>query len=462
MVKPPALVVPSSAADDPQRMGSERAQIVFVDDDGSFRPIMAREIERMGYSVRAFADAAGVAEHVCASPPAAMVLDLKLPGEGGMQLLERLLAQEPDLQVIVLTGHGAVLEAVQAMRAGAFDFLTKPVSLDVLEQALKRAVATSALIAENRWLRRVAAQGDALLLTSPMSRRIEAQIDRIGPSEKNVLICGESGVGKELVARRLHAESSRRNRPFLAVNCGAIPRSLVESELFGHVRGAFTGANAERPGLFDAADGGTLFLDEVGEFPLDLQPALLRAVQFGEVRPVGSDGAHTVDVRVVAATHRDLRAGIEARTFREDLFYRIAVFELDVPPLRERRDDVIALARHFLAREGARSGRPLRLDDSAEAWLASREWPGNVRELENAIVRLAVLARGSVISVSEAQSILEASGGRARAVEELPTLRLRDLERLAIGQALARHGGNKTRAAEELGIALKTLYNKLG
>jgi DNA-binding NtrC family response regulator len=296
---------------------------------------------------------------------------------------------------------------------------------------------------------------------SEAARRLDQQVGRVAASRESVLVLGESGTGKELVARRLHATSSRHAQPFVVVHCGAIPRQLVESELFGHVKGAFTGADQKRPGLFEAADGGTLFLDEVGELPLEVQPALLRAVQFGEIRPVGSDRVHRVDVRLVAATHRDLRAKVRDGSFREDLFYRLAVLELRVPPLRERPEDVVPLAEAFLAREAARAGRPLALDDAARAALCAHPWPGNVRELENAIVRLGVLADGPGITADDVAAIALPGGGDAPGNAALPTLDLHRLEQLAIAAALRRCGGNKTKAAQVLGIALKTLYNKL-
>ncbi|MCA8942831.1 MAG: sigma-54-dependent Fis family transcriptional regulator [Planctomycetes bacterium] len=443
-------------------MSSDAPNIVFVDDDSSFRRIMGREIERMGFAVDVFPDADGVRDRVASTLPSAVLLDLNMPGQSGMELLAELLQDDPGLQVIVLTGHGSVSEAVDAMRRGAFDFLTKPVSLDVLEQTLRKAVTTAELIAENRRLRRVAESDGSrvVVLESPAARRLEGQVVRIGPSEKSVLVTGESGVGKELVARMLHDTSPRREGPFVPVNCGAIPRQLIESELFGHSRGAFTGADRKRVGLFEAADRGTLFLDEIGELPLELQPALLRAIQFGEIRPVGGETTRNVDVRIVAATHRDLRARVAEQTFREDLFYRIAIFELHVPSLRERVEDISPLARHFLRRESRRSDRPLSLSADAEAWLEHQDWPGNVRELENAIVRLSVLASGSEIDLAAVRDVLDPTS-RARRDGGLPTLELRELERLAIAEAMRRHRGNKRAAAAELGIALKTLYNKL-
>ncbi len=444
-------------------MHATPAPIVFVDDDSSFRRIMSRELERLGFAVRSFESAEGVREHVSESQPRAVLLDLAMPGVGGLELLDGLLADDPKLQVVVLTGHGSVTEAVQAMRRGALDFLTKPVSLDVLEQTLRKAVATAELIAENRRLRRVATSGKVapLDLPSPESARLRSDVERVARADKSVLIQGESGVGKELVARMLHSESPRSEGPFVPVNCAAIPGQLVESELFGHRRGAFTGADAARIGLFEAASGGTLFLDEIGELPLEVQPKLLRALPFGEIRALGTETARIVDVRVVGATHRDLRALVAEGAFREDLFYRLAILELEVPALRQRRSDIPVLARHFLARESARAERPLRLTPAAEKWLTAREWPGNGRELENAMVRVSVLATREEVDEGDLARILTVARTE-RDSGALPTLELRELERLAIEQAMQRHGGNKRSAAQELGIALKTLYNKLG
>jgi DNA-binding NtrC family response regulator len=441
-----------------------RARVVLVDDDESFRKIMSRELERSGFELRSFPSAEGVCESVAADAPDALLLDLRMPGMPGDELLEELLAQNPDLQVIVLTGHGAVPEAVAAMRAGAFDFLSKPVALDVLEQTLLRAVELSRLIAENKRLRQASTTSAGVLsLPSKESQQLEQQIDKIAVSEQSVLILGESGTGKEIAARKLHAASPRRDAPFVPVNCAAIPADLIESELFGHAKGAFTGAGKARNGLFESADGGTLFLDEIGELPLSLQPSLLRALQLGEVRPVGSDESHRVDVRIIAATNQDLRERIAASKFREDLYYRLAVFEMKIPALRERPEDALALAQFFLHREAARSGRPLCLTPTAEQWVVEQAWPGNIRELENAILRVAVLASSPEIDVNQLLETRALPSDRAVGAKtrELPTLRIRDLEMLAIEAALQKCHGNKTRAAEELGIALKTLYNKL-
>ena len=441
-------------------------RVLLVEDESSLRRVLSLELGRMGQHVDAVPDANDITAVLERTMPDMVLLDLNLPGIGGMDALALIHAHDPELPVVVFTAHGTVALAVQAMQQGAYDFLTKPVSLDVLEQTVRRAQEHGRLLRENRLLRLAAAHGAAgaaiVAARSAVALRLDQQVDRIARASQPVLITGESGTGKELVARRLHSGSDRSDNPFVVVHCGAIPRQLIESELFGHKRGAFTGADQKREGLFEAADGGTLFLDEIGELPLDLQPALLRAVQFGEIRPVGSDEVRKVDVRVVAATHRDLRARVADGSFRQDLYYRLAVLEVEVPPLRERKEDIPALARAFLVREAARAGRPMRFDDGAVERLTRHDWPGNVRELENAIVRLSVLADRETVGAAEVEYLVFGSRPQAVAAgSALPTLDLHELETLAIRAAMAQHGGNKPKAAAELGIALKTLYNKL-
>ncbi len=439
-------------------------RLLLVEDDHSLRTVFRSELTRMGWHVVAHDSGDKVLEQLTGHEPDVVLLDLHLPGTPGIDVLAQIVQHDRELPVVVCTGHGTVSLAVQAMHAGAFDFLTKPVALDVLEQTVRRARQHGALLRENQRLRRAAAHAAAgALVVAPESaaaRRVDQQLARMAAADQSVLVTGESGTGKELVARRLHAGSARHQQPFVVVHCGAMPRQLVESELFGHVKGAFTGAEQKRPGLFEAADGGTLLLDEVGELPLEIQPALLRAVQFGEVRPVGSDAVRHVDVRILAATHRDLRRSVQEGSFREDLFYRLAVLELHVPPVRERPEDVAPLARAFLQREAARSGRRLEFDASAMQRLEAHTWPGNVRELENAIVRLGVLADGPTIGSRDVDDHVFRSGGTATG-GPLPSLDLGELEQMAIRAAMQRFDGNKTRAAAALGIALKTLYNKL-
>ena len=438
-----------------------KPRIVLVDDDDSLRRVLSLELAESGFDVRAFADASGVVESVRLEPPDALLMDLRLPGMSGLDLRAQVRSVDERAQVVVLTGHGAVPEAVEAMRRGAHDFLAKPVRLDVLEQVLRRAVERRALLEGNERLRRVVEHDSSpgqLLGSGPAMARLREELVRVARSDSHVLVLGENGTGKELVVRELHARSARASEPLVVLNCGAVPSNLVESELFGHEKGAFTGADRRRVGLFEAAHGGTLMLDEIGELPKSVQPVLLRALQFGEIRPVGSDRARRVDVRVVSATHRDLRERVRAGEFREDLFYRIAPLVLEVPALRERREDIPELARAFVARSASRLGRKLELEAGALESLQRHDWPGNVRELENAAERLCVMADGTSIRADLVQRHVLRTADASGA---MPTLNLEELERRAVIEALARHGGDKRAAAAELGVALKTLYNKI-
>jgi len=442
-----------------------KRRVLLVDDDDTLRRVLHKEIEAFGYEVRSLPDATGVDDVLRERAPDVALIDLRLPGMSGMQLLEHLRSVDAELPIVMLTGHGSVPDAVQAIRLGAYDFLTKPASLDHVEQVLGRACEHRALETRVRGLERLAAVDDSgapegtnrILGDSPEIDALRERIGRVAPTEAAVLIQGESGTGKELVARAIHAASTRAEQAFVVIQCGAIPDGLVESELFGHERGAFTGAHRRRPGLIEAAEGGTLFLDEIGELPLTVQPALLRVLQFGEIRPVGSERTRRADVRILSATHRDLEREIEKETFREDLFYRLSPIILQVPPLRERRDDIPLLARHFLAREAPNTS--CMLEAEAEQALRALDWPGNVRELENALVRLTTLASSPRIGADDVRDLV--ARRRTLRGERLPTLCLDDLERLAVLAAMDRHGGDKRAAAAELGIALKTLYNKL-
>ena len=438
-------------------------RVLFVDDDPTLREVLRRELEGFGCTVAAFSTPHAALEHIAREPADVALIDLRLPEMDGLELLRRLREADGTLPVVLLTGHGAVREAVEAMRLGAHDFLTKPIPLEALERTLRRACNERDLLQENRRLRRLtdtdSAGGAEILGTSAPVQALRALIARVAPSAAHVLVQGESGTGKELVARAIHAGSPRAPQPFVIVHCGAIPENLVESELFGHERGAFTGADRRRSGLFEAAHGGTLFLDELGELPLTVQPVLLRALQFGEVRAVGGNRVQQVDVRVVAATHRDLLAEVGAGRFREDLYYRLAPLVVEVPPLRVRDGDVQLLARVLLERESAKLGRRLTLEPAALAALARLDWPGNVRELENAITRLATLGGGPTLTATDVERLVVTR--QRSATGPLPTLDIEELERLAVFSALEKHAGNKRAAAAELGVSPKTLYSKL-
>ena len=440
-----------------------KSRLLFVDDDDTFRGVLHRELVGFGYEVESFAHAEAALEFLRSSRVDVALLDLRLPGMDGLALLREVAALDPQLPALILTGHGSFPDAVAAMRAGAFDFLGKPVPLDELELALERAVEHGALRRRNRLLRKLIDREVApeIVGESAAIHELRESIARVATTDARVLIQGESGTGKELVARAIHESSARREAAFVVVNCAAIPAELFESELFGHSRGAFTGAGQRRLGLIELAEGGTLFLDEVGELPLPLQPALLRAVQFGEYRPLGAERAERADVRFLTATNRDLQAAVDDGVFREDLYHRVASLTIHVPPLRERGGDVRLLAQRLLDAHNANHslGGSKSLSDDALSRLQAHEWTGNVRELENVIVRLVTLVDADQIGAADVDRHLRPMGRRETG--GLPSLDLETLERSALVQALKRHGGNRSRAAAELGIATKTLYNKI-
>ena len=440
-----------------------KKHILFVEDDERFRKVLEREIAGFGYEVSGMPDGETAVKAAGETRFDVALFDLRLPGISGIELLESIHELDPGLPVVFLTGHGSLPDAVEAMRAGAYDFLIKPTPLDELELALQRALEHGRLRRQNRNLRTLADREASweILGESQAVLELRRSIQRIAESEANVLVLGENGTGKELVARAIHRASPRRDSPFVVVNCGAIPNELFESELFGHARGAFTGAERKRQGLVELAEGGTLFLDEIGELPLAVQPALLRMLQFGEFRPVGSERNQTADARVVAATNRDLESGIEKGEFREDLYHRIATLEVVVPPLRERPGDVKLLALEFLSRHNREAPESAAKELSPEALdrLAEQAWTGNVRELENVVFRLVTLVDGAVIEADDVDRNVRSPAKRPR--PELSTLDLQTIERSAVVQALRLHQGHRERAAAELGVATKTLYNKI-
>lgn len=399
-----------------------------------------------------------------------VLLDLAMPGMDGVETLTRLRRLRPNLPVIVLTALGSVANAVAAMRAGATDFLIKPVAPERLETSIRNALKLNELAAEVRRLS-AGAKGEGfsgLVADSPATEKAIRLAMRAAQSAIPVLIEGESGVGKEVFARAVHAASERAARPFVAVNCGALPESLVESILFGHEKGAFTGAVARRIGKFEEADGGTLFLDEIGELPPEAQVKLLRAVQEGEVDPVG--GARTVktDIRLISATNRDLAAEVAAGRFREDLYYRVSVFPLTLPPLRQRREDIPPLAERFIARFSAQEGKSVvGLTDAARALLVSAPWPGNVRQLENAIYRAVVLTENRLLEPLDFSHLASPEPGFAESPSAHPFFDreghvrpLAEIEAAALEAALSRYDGSMSEAARRLGIGRTTLYRK--
>ncbi|TMQ67433.1 MAG: sigma-54-dependent Fis family transcriptional regulator [Candidatus Eisenbacteria bacterium] len=398
--------------------------------------------------------------------PDAVVCDLLMPpGPSGLELLRQVRAADPWVGFLMLTGHGTIEDAVKAIREGAFDFLTKPVDLERLRMLVNRIAERNEMRSEvTRLKRKLSTLGDdsGLVSRSLAMRRLHDLIEQVAPSSASVLITGESGSGKDFVAQTLHDLSGRSRAPFIAVNCPAIPEALLESELFGHERGAFTGALADRPGLFEHAAGGTLFLDEITEMSPGLQAKLLRVLETRRYRRVGGREERLADLRIVAATNRDPERSVSDGRLREDLYYRLNVFQLAVPPLRERREDIAPLAARFIAHFAGQNGRPVEgLSSEALAALEHFDWPGNVRELRNAIERAVVLARGPSIELADlpqqiARPVVVIERGASLVVEPLE-----EVERKAILGTLQRFAQNKTRAARALGISLKTLHNKL-
>jgi DNA-binding NtrC family response regulator len=443
--------------------------VLLVDDDDSMRRVLEYHLEHEAYGVKTVPSAERALEVLERGGVDLVMTDVRMAGMDGMTLLRRIRGDFPDLPVIVLTAHGTIEMAVEAMKVGAVDYLTKPIDRDALVIAVKKALEVRDLARENLTLRdelERRSRFDTLVGVSEAIEAVREAIRQAAASESTVLITGESGTGKELVARSIHGMSRRGRRPLVTVNCAGIPRELLESELFGHVRGAFTGATADKPGKFQLADGGTLFLDEVGDTEPGLQAKLLRAIQEREVERVGGRRPERVDIRVVSATNQDLPHRIRAGSFREDLYYRLNVFPIHVPPLRERPADVPPLVEHLALKHGR--GRRMIFEDGALEVLAAHPWPGNVRELENLVERLAVsvLAGGgreeARITPDMIRPRLVPGSAAAPSVEaeaDLPTLA--ESEVRLIREALRRAGGNKTWAARLLGVPRHVLLYRM-
>lgn len=441
-------------------------KILVVDDDQSLRRMMEYTLQQAGYSVAVASDGDEALKAVRKAPPRLIITDLKMERMGGLELLAKVREEFPEILMIVVTAFGSVESAVEAMQRGAHDYLVKPFSREALRLAVERALSYCILQSENQQLREQLAQRNnpQLLTVAANMQHLINTLDRVATSEVSVLLTGESGTGKELLARRVHEKSVRARQPFVALNCAAMPQGLIESELFGHLKGAFTGALKDRKGKFEQADGGTLFLDEVGELPLEQQPKLLRALQLGEIEPVGGQ-TRSVDVRVVAATNLNLEDEIQKGTFREDLYYRLAVIPLQVPSLRQRTEDIPLLAGHFLRLAAA--GRQLSLDDKVTVALQHYPWPGNVRELQNLMQRLAILCADEVVELADLPANIRRDSTEAISAERSPFVlpatgfSLDELEKSAILQALERTGGNQTKAAELLLIPRHVLLYRL-
>ncbi len=447
------------------------AHILVADDELAPRSILENLLTREGYEVVVVEDGEEALAQLREHHFDLLITDLQMPRVDGMELLREVQRAGGSTLCMVLTGHGTIESAIEAMRTGAFDYLTKPFKSDALRLQVQRALEYGKLQTENRNLRRQVRDKYKfanLVGDSPEMQRIYRIIGKVADSDATILIEGESGTGKEVLARAIHFNSARAHRPLVPINCGAIPKDLLESELFGHVKGAFTGATTSRPGRFELADGGTLFLDEIGEMSPDLQVKILRVLQEQEFERVGGTKTQRVDVRVVAATNKELEKEVEAGRFREDLYYRLNVIPITVPPLRERRGDVPLLIHHFLGQQNERHGSDYTLSEEAVEILCGYPYPGNVRELENLIERLVVLADGPLIGVDDLPEKVRATpphpGGipitippEGLVLKEV----LEELEHHIIDQDLERSGGVKSKAAKLLGLNRTTLVEKL-
>ncbi len=445
-----------------------KRRILVVDDDESLRRVTQVQLEQSGYRVLTAVNGEEGLRALEQSGADLVLTDLKMPGMSGLELLKRIRAEYAGTTVIVMTAYGTVETAVQAMRAGAYDYITKPVNIDELRLTIARALERVELVEQVQALRasldrkygfeNILGRSKALLTVLDLAARASG-------TDSTVLVRGETGTGKELLAKAIHFNSRRRERPFVTINCGAIPKDLLESELFGHVKGSFTGAVAHKRGRIELADGGTLFLDEIGELPVELQVKMLRLIQQGEIEKVGATEPNTVDVRTIAATHRNLLAMAEDGAFREDLYYRLAVIELELPPLRDRPEDIPELVEQFFARAKEKHGREaLTLPPALIPYFAAYRWPGNVRQLENVVERLVVLARGDEVSVEDLPDFLRVERPAREALHlELPPqgISLEAVERELIERALEKFEGNQTQAARYLDISRKTLIYRM-
>ncbi len=450
---------------------TKKTRILIVDDDAGHLKSLGTVIRSWGYRVETAEDGREAVERVKDAPVDLILMDVRMTAMSGIEALDHIKAYNPAIPIIIMTAYSSVESAVEALKGGAYDYLIKPFDFDVLKLSIERACEHAGLKAENENLRARLQEDfdrpDIIGKSAPMKALMD-MLAMVAPSEATVLISGESGTGKELIARSLHDNSSRKDHPLVTVNCAALAESLLESELFGHEKGAFTGADRRREGRFKQADGGTIFLDEIGETSARMQAKLLRVLQEKEIQRVGSETVMQVDVRVVAATNRDLEEDVAAGRFREDLFYRLNVMHLPIPPLRERKEDIPLLAQHFLAQYARRNRKtvkgfaPLAMD-----MLLKYDWPGNVRELENAIERAVILLSGEHVTDKHLPlRVVRRHPGHAPAEVAAPpatdgTRTLEDLEKAAIVATLAATDGNKSETARRLGISRKTLHNKL-
>jgi DNA-binding NtrC family response regulator len=440
-----------------------KSKILVIDDDTSLRRVLEYNLQEEGYEVQTASSGEEGLYWFGQSCPDLVITDMKMPGMDGLMLLKSIKERSADTLVIIITAFGTVDVAVDAMKAGAHDYITKPFKRDELKLTVKKALQFGGMADENKRLKNELADKTdfrTIIGTSNEMEKVFNVIRKVADTEASILITGESGTGKELVARSIHANSSRKDAPFVAINCAAIPRDLLESELFGHVKGAFTGAVRDKVGKFQLAEGGTLFLDEVGDLPIELQPKLLRALQEKEVEAVGGTKVEKLDVRVVSATNLDVDKAIASGSFREDLYYRLSVIPIHLPPLRERRKDIPVLIRYFCSKQG---GDKITFEKNALETLVMYSWPGNVRELENTVERLLIMRNGDSITLDELPPKFRLASAPAGAVVTLPDggYPLEQLEREVVVAALERNSWNQTAAARFLRIPRHTLVYRI-
>jgi DNA-binding NtrC family response regulator len=445
-------------------------EIIIVEDNETMRLGMTESLRREGHQVHAFADAPAALQYLRKNPAALVVTDLRMAPMDGLQLLEQVKINQPETEVLMVSAYGTVQDAVKAMQLGALDFLTKPFSNDELRIRVRKALEKvrnqreiTLLRARNAYLQdELATEYESIVGNSPVMREIFQMIDRVAQENSAVLIEGDSGTGKELVARAIHKKSPRNLQPFIRVNCGALNDNLLESELFGHEKGAFTGAIRQKKGRFELADGGTLFLDEIGDVSQAMQVKLLRVLQERELERVGGEKTIRVDVRIIAATNKDLQKLMLENAFREDLFYRLSVIPIRLPALRQRREDIPLLARHFLDRLNRKRGRNCILPDESLQLLREYNWPGNIRELENLVERLSVISSSDSIEPELVVRFLSSADYSGNSLDNLPLEEaLFAFEKRLIANAMKKCGGVKNRAAKMLGIVPSVLYYKL-
>ncbi len=446
-------------------------RILIVDDELAIRQVLAEELMREGYEVADTGDGESALDYLLKNDVDIAICDVRMPGMSGIDVLRKVREAGIDTSFLLMTAFASVDTAIESMKLGAFDYLIKPVRSEEVLHQVRQIADMRGLRDENRRLRQIllGASEDRCRLGSQRFQEIERLVDRVAGTESTVLITGESGTGKTVIAREIHRLSTRANGPFIPVNCGSIPENLLESEFFGHTKGAFTGADRAKKGLFAEASGGTLLLDEIGELPQPLQVKLLHVLEDKEFRPVGGGPLQRADVRVIAATNRDLSAMVQAGEFREDLFFRLNVFQIHIPPLRERREDINTLVRFFIKRHAAEYGRTehMDIDPQAEALLTTYDWPGNIRELENTIARALILAEGNRITANDLPAHIAhtkkgdgeqiAPAGGSMSLKES----VRAFEYNLIMKTIEDMGGDRRAAAQRLGIGLSTLYRKI-